>query len=175
MRFIFLLLLMIPFAGSAQLSKKDSLWLPFKDFIGEWKGAGDGVDGKATYERSYKLVLNKNYIEVRNKSNYEPNDKSPKGYLHEDVGYISYDKMRKTFIFRQFHIEGFINQYKLESISPDGKTLVFVSESIENIPAGWRAKETFTIANGSLKEAFDLAEPGKEYEPYTKADLLRKD
>ena len=174
MKSFILLLVLIPTITSAQLSKKDSLWLPFKDFIGEWKGTGDGVDGKATYERSYKLVLNKNYIEVRNKSTYEPNDKNPKGYLHEDVGYISYDKMRKTFVFRQFHIESFINQYKLDSISPDMKTLVFVSESIENIPAGWRAKETFRIDNKSLTETFELAEPGKDYKSYTNANLLKK-
>lgn len=174
MRYFLVFLLLVPFIGSAQLSKKDSLWLPFKDFIGEWKGTGDGADGKATYERSYKLILNKNYIEVRNKSIYEPNEKSPKGYLHEDVGYISYDKMRKTFVFRQFHIEGYINQYKLDSISPDKKTLVFVSEAIENIPTGWRARETFTINNGSLKEVFDLAEPGKEYQPYTNAILTKQ-
>src|SRR5687768_6496538 len=123
MKSIILPLIFLPFVASAQLSKKDSLWLPFKDFIGEWKGTGEGVDGKATYERTYKPVLNKNYIEVRNRSNYEPNEKNPKGYLHEDVGFISYDKMRKLFVFRQFHIEGFVNEYKLESISPDNKTL----------------------------------------------------
>ena len=173
MRYIICLLFLAPFISSGQLSKKDSLWLPFKDFIGEWKGTGDGVDGKETYERSYKLVLNKNYIEVRNKSSYEPNDKNPKGYLHEDVGYISYDKMRKTFVFRQFHIEGFVNEYRLDSISPDKKTLVFVSESIENIPVGWRARESFTISSSSLIEAFDLAQPGKDYEPYTKANLVK--
>ena len=38
-------------------------------------------------------------------------------------------------MLRQFHIEGFVNQYKLESISADGKTIVFISEAIENIPA----------------------------------------
>jgi hypothetical protein len=174
MRSIICLFLFIPVVAFAQLSKKDSLWLPFKYFIGEWKGTGDGVDGTATYERSYKLVLNNNYIEVRNKSNYAPTEKNYNGYSHEDVGFISYDKIRKVFIFRQFHIEGFVNEYRLDSISPDKKTLVFISESIENIPAGWRARETFTIGNSSLKEAFDLAEPGKEYRPYTNASLVKQ-
>ncbi len=173
MRFIIYFILLIPFAASAQLSKKDSLWLPFKNFIGDWKGTGEGVDGEGTYERSYKFVLNKNYIEIRNKTIYPPNKDNQKGYLHEDIGYISYDKLRKTFIFRQLHIEGFINQYKLDSISPDKKTLIFISESIENIPTGWRARETFTINDSELIEVFDLAEPGKEYEQYTKAKLVK--
>ena len=65
--------------------------------------------------------------------------------MHEDHGFVSYDRIRKTFVLRQFQIEGFVNQFRIESISPDGKIIVFMSESIENIPAGWRAKETYQI------------------------------
>jgi hypothetical protein len=52
----------------------------------------------------------------------------------------------------------------------DGKTIVFVTESIENIPKGWRCRETYTV-NGAneISEAFDMAERGKEFESYTKA------
>jgi hypothetical protein len=174
MKLALILLVFLPTIGSAQLSKKDSLWLPLATFIGEWKGSGEGVDGKGTYERSYKQVLNKNYIEIKNKTIYPASEKAKNGYIHEDVGYISYDKSRKTFIFRQFHSEGFINQYKLDSISADKKTFVFISESIENIPAGWRAKEVYTITDKGITEIFYLAEPGKEFEEYTKAYLERK-
>ena len=55
--------------------------------------------------------------------------------------------MRKTFVFRQFHGEGFVNQYTLDSLSGDKKMLVFVSEAIENIPQGWRARETYIHRN----------------------------
>jgi hypothetical protein len=171
---ILLLLLLVPFASQAQLSKQDSLWLPFQPFIGTWTGTGEGVNGKGTYERTYQFVLNKKYIEVKNKTVYPVTKEKPKGYVHEDVGYISYDKMRKTFIFRQFHGEGFVNQYTLDSLSEDKKTIVFVSEAIENIPQGWRARETYTVSQNSLTEDFNLAEPGKEFTPYTKASLNRK-
>lgn len=174
MKSIFYLLLLFPYFSFSQLSKKDSLWLPFKDFIGEWKGTGTGVDGEGSYDRSYRLILNKNYIEVKNKSTYAPTKENPKGYHHEDIGYISYDKQRKVFVFRQFHIEGFVNEYKLESISADKKTFIFLSESIENIPAGWRARETYIITDQGISEEFDLAEPGKEYEKYTRAQLVKK-
>ena len=173
MKYLLFLLLSIPFTVNAQLSKKDSLWLPFQSFIGEWTGTGTGVDGVGSYNRSYKLILNKNYIEVQNKTIYPPNKENAKGYIHEDIGYISYDKMRKTFIFRQFHGEGFVNEYRLDSISTDKKTFVFISEAIENIPAGWRARETYTITDTGITEVFNLAEPGKDFEDYTKA-LLKK-
>jgi len=94
--------------------------------------------------------------------------------VHEDRGFISYDKSRKTFVLRQFHSEGFVNQFKIESISPDGKTIVFISESIENIPAGFRAKETCQIiSENEFIETFELAEPGKDFELYSKAVLKR--
>jgi hypothetical protein len=81
----------------------------FKHFIGRWTGTGEGVDGKGTYEGSYKFVLNKIYIQMKKRTVYAPTKENPKGYIHEDFGTISYDEMRKTFVFRQFHIEGFVN------------------------------------------------------------------
>jgi hypothetical protein len=174
MKYIVTLFLIVPQLCFAQLTKQDSLWLPFKHFIGSWTGTGEGVDGKGTYERSYQFALNKKYIQVKNKTVYAPTKENPKGYVHEDFGVISYDKMKKAFVFRQFHIEGFVNQYVLESISADGKTIVFVTESIENIPKGWRCRETYTV-NGAneISEAFDMAEPGKEFESYTKASFTK--
>jgi hypothetical protein len=171
---IILVLLLLPFASQAQLSAQDSLWLPFQPFIGTWSGAGEGVDGNGSYERTYQFVLNKKYIAVKNKTIYPASKEKPKGYVHEDVGYISYDRMRKTFVFRQFHGEGFVSQYTLDSVSTDKKTIIFVSEAIENIPQGWRARETYTITQNGMSEVFDLAEPGKEFAQYTKAQLTRK-
>jgi hypothetical protein len=60
------------------------------------------------------------------------------------TGFFSYDKTRKKLVLRQFHSEGFVNQYVSESAS-DGKSLVFVTEANENIPAGWRARETYRV------------------------------
>lgn len=171
--FLFLILFS-PLLTRAQMTKQDSLWLPFKFFVGKWSGDSEGQPGKGKYERSYEVVLNRKFIEVRNRSTYSPSQDNPKGEVHEDRGYISYDKARKTFVLRQFHVEGFVNQYKIESIAPDGKTIVFISESIENIPPGFRAKETYhMISNNEFTETFELAEPGKDFELYSKATLRR--
>lgn len=174
MRPIVILLILSPLLSFGQMTKQDSVWLPFKSMIGKWSGTSDGQPGKGRYDRSYKIVLNKKFIEVNNKSTYAPSTNNPKGEVHEDRGFISYDKARKTFVLRQFHIEGFVNQYKIESISPDGKTIVFISEAIENIPTGFRARETYQIiSNDEFTETFELAEPGKEFELYSKATLKR--
>jgi len=158
----------------AQLTKQDSVWLPLKTFVGSWQGKGSGEPGTADYARTYQFVLNKKFIEIRNKSTWQPTNKNPRGEVHEDWGYFSYDRGRHTFVLRQFHIEGFVNQYKMESVSEDGKHLVFISEAIENIPPGWRAKESYEILNANrIQETFELAEPNKPFEVYSKAILNR--
>jgi hypothetical protein len=51
---------------------------------------------------------------------------------------------------------------------------VFVSEAIENIPAGYRARETYTIVSrDEFTERFEIAEPGKNFELYSEAHLKR--
>lgn len=114
---------------------------------------------------SYELVLNKKFIDAKNKSTYLPSANNPKGEVHEDHGFISFDKIRNTFALRQFHSEGFVIQFRIESISPDGNAIVFISESLENIPAGFRAKESYQIINDDeFTATFELAEPGKDFE-----------
>lgn len=176
MKKLLFFLVLTPFLCKGQLTKRDSLWLPVSYFNGEWAGEGKGKPGIGKYERSYKWALSKRFIEITNKSTYPPSaaDKN-KGEVHEDHGFISYDNSRKSFILRQFHIEGFVNQYKLESISADKKTFVFVSEAIENIPAGYRARETYKIVDrDNFIETFEIAEPGKDFALYSEARLKRK-
>ena len=53
--------------------------------------------------------------------------------------------------------------------------MVFNSESLENIPAGWRARETWRITGAdSFVEAFELAEPGKDFTIYSETRLTRR-
>ena len=88
---------------------------------------------------------------------------------------MSFDKAKKTFVLRQFHVEGFVNQYVTTSSSAKGKTIVFTSESIEKIPAGYRALETYKIlGSDEFKEVFEIAEPGKDFELYSEGHFKRK-
>jgi len=160
--------------GQTSTSSSD-VWQPFKLLVGKWEGTGTGKPGVSTVRREYRLALNDKFIHVHNVSTYEPQPKNPKGEIHEDWGMISFDKSRKQFVFRQFHVEGFVNQYVTTSISDDGKTIVFTSESIENIPSGWRARETYEIVGpDEFTEVFELAGPGKDFEVYSEGHFKRK-
>lgn len=158
-----------------QNAKRDSIWAPVNYFVGHWTGEGGGEPGTGKYDRSYQATLNGNFVEVRNKSTYPPTEKNPKGEVHEDIGYIFYDKARKTFLLRQLHVEGFANDYVLESVSPDKKNLIFTSEGIINIPKGWRARETYRIIGpNEFEETFELSAPDKPFSVYTKVKFTRK-
>lgn len=54
-----------------------------------------------------------------------PAIQNPEGEIHEDYGIISSDEARKVFVFRQFHSEGFVNQYILNDSLSNNKTLIF--------------------------------------------------
>jgi len=118
-------------------------------------------------------VLGARFIQVRNRSIYLPQEKNPKGETHEEVGFLSFDSGRKRIVFRQFHSEGFVNQYVLESNSTPDR-LIFTTEAIENIPSGFRARETYVLTGSDqFEEVFEIAEPGKEFEIYSRSRLTR--
>ncbi len=146
---------------------------PVAPLVGRWSGTTEGQPGKGTVEREYERILGARFIQARNRSTYPPQEKNPKGEVHEDLGIFSFDSARKRIVLRQFHIEGFINQYVLEPDSPPGR-LVLTSEAIENIPAGWRARETLVFSGpDQVEEIFELAEPGKDFEVYSRNRLTR--
>jgi hypothetical protein len=52
--------------------------------------------------------------------------------------------------------------------------LDFVTQRIENIPPGWRARESYRIlSQDGVVETFSLAGPGKEFEVYSETRLKR--
>ena len=166
-----LLLALLAGAG-AQSQTRDDL-AAIAPLVGKWVGTSEGQPGAGTVERLYEPALAGRFIRVRNRSIYPPQEKNPKGETHEDVGFFSYDRGRKTFILRQFHVEGFVNQFKGE-ISEDGKLIVFTSETIENIPAGYRARETYRILNeNEFTETFEIAEPNKDFTVYSENHFKR--
>ena len=161
--------------GSAQAGGKEDVFASFKFFVGKWEGTGKGQSGTSKLEAEFKFVLNGKYLQVKGKAVFEPQEKNPKGEAHEDLGFISYDSNRKRFVFRQFHVEGFVTQNVLDSLSSNESTFVFLSENMENIPTGWRVRATYKIlSENEFLQIFELAAPGKEFEVYSENQLKRK-
>ncbi|HEU4365084.1 MAG TPA: hypothetical protein VFT13_06415, partial [Candidatus Krumholzibacteria bacterium] len=86
----------------------------------------------------------------------------------------SYDRERKTLVLRQFHQEGFVNQYVLNAAESKPGKLVFDSERFENFDNRWKARETYEIRSvDEFVETFELGEPGKKLEVYSRNHFKR--
>jgi hypothetical protein len=142
--------------------------------IGRWEGTTQGQPGTGTVTREYTFALNSRFIRVVNRSEYPAQEKNPKGEVHQDEGFFSFDRAQKRLVLRQFHVESFVAQYLEDAEAARPETIVFASESIENIPAGYRAKETYLILGADeIEEVFELAATGKSFEVYSRTRLKR--
>jgi hypothetical protein len=66
-----------------------------------------------------------------------------------------------------------VNSY-VETADGSSTTIVFTSEAIENIPAGFQARETYIVYGpDEFEEMFEIAEPGKGFETYSRTRLKR--
>jgi hypothetical protein len=147
---------------------------PLEFLVGRWEGTSQGKPGSGTVQREYVYVLGSRFLRVTNVSVYPPQPRNPRGERHEDTGFFSFDSARKRLVFRQFHVEGFVNQYVAEERPADSAALVFTTEAIENIPPGWRARETYRqLGPREVEEVFELAEPGKDFEVYSRTRMTR--
>ena len=149
-------------------------WGIFRYFLGNWTGVGTGKPGESSAKRSYSLTLADQFLKIEGRSVYEPQDANPSGEVHEELGFISFDKGRSQYVLREFHVEGYVNQYVLEQDRVDKTHFIFVTEAIENIAPGWRARTTIEIlAEDSFREIFDLAGPGREWGCYITSEFQR--
>lgn len=149
-------------------------WLPIRFMAGQWEGTSEGEPGQGTVTRTYVFVLNDRFLNEQNVSTYPAQPKNAKGEVHHHWSFFSYDRARRTLVLRQFHQEGFVNQFALaEPANPSGD-LVFESEALENVPKGWKARETYrVISPDEFEETFEIASSGP-YEVYSRARFKRR-
>lgn len=87
---------------------------------------------------------------------------------------ISYDRGREALVLRQFHVEGFANQYVLVADKSTPARLAFASDNFENFSNRWRARETYEVLGpDEFTATFELAAPDKPFEAYSKNHFRR--
>lgn len=170
---MFLALLII---FSAPIFAQDNVYDKFIFLLGKWKGTGSGFgNDKSAIESDFNLIMNGKYIEVKNDSKFEPTEKNPEGEHHIDWGIISFNKNRKKIIFRQFHIEGFVNQYVLNDSLSNDTILIFETEVIENFPEGGKARWTIRkIKENEIETIFEVSFSGKEFVCYGTNKMMKQ-
>lgn len=160
-------------AASPAPDAKPDPWAPVRFMVGAWRGESQGEPGQGAVEREYRFVLGDRFLHERNVSTYPPQPKNEKGEVHEHWSFISRDRARGTLVLRQFHQEGFVNQYALQPPAADGR-LVFESEALENVPGGWKARESYEVVSpDEFVETFELSQAGGPYAVYSRTRFRR--
>ncbi len=78
--------------------------------VGEWRGTARGESGEGTVERACSKVLNDRFIECRTTVTYPAQKANPKGEVHVERAFFSFDRKSKKLRLRQFHGEGLRQQ-----------------------------------------------------------------
>jgi hypothetical protein len=153
---------------------KPDVWEPVRFLVGNWNGTAEGQAGAGTVRRRYAFVLNDRYLHETNVSTYPPQAANKVGEVHEHWSFVSYDRGRRALVLRQFHQEGFVNQYVVSTSESRPGKLVFTSENFENFDNSWRARETYEIrSHDEFVETFELGAPGKGLEVYSRNTFKR--
>ena len=167
-------LLFLPAAARQDPPAPPSPWARLQFLVGEWEGVSEGEPGKGQVRRTYGFVLKDRFLHEQNVSTYPPQPQNEKGEVHEHWSFFSHDRARGVLVLRQFHQEGFVNQYAMQPRT-GGTTVVFESEALENVPAGWKARETYeAVSADEFTETFELAQGNGSWSVYSRARFKRK-
>jgi hypothetical protein len=153
----------VPAEEVAEPSEPADPWGPLKLLVGTWQGEIEGKLGAGTGVRRYELIMSDRYLLSRHLSIRLPQEKSPEGDQHEELGVFSFDRERKTLVYREFMQEGVVVR---SPCNVEGTKVVCVSEAVESGP-GIRARLTLEITDRfRFTEVYELAWPGKGFEHY---------
>ena len=143
---------------------------PIRDLEGTWEGRIDGILGQGTGIRSYEPILDGHFVVERHSSIRLPQEKSPQGDRHREIGIYSWDAEREAIVLRSFFVEGFVARSLCE---PAGTKLVCTSEAIEG-GSGMKSRLTLEWVDPfRFVEIFELASPGQELSTYFRNEWTR--
>lgn len=120
-------------------AQQERAWRTLRRLVGQWHTSEGGQDVRT----DYRLIANGNFLAAETVSVSRSEQD-----VHRDLEIFSYDAPNKRVMMRQFVSEGVICRYKLNEISPDGKTLTFVTEHCEGGPPKFGARATYSFPNG---------------------------
>jgi hypothetical protein len=151
---LILILALLPAAAAGQQGSAGDAREPLAFMIGHWEGTSEGQPGKAKVQREYRRALNSRFIHGHTRSEYPAQEKNPKGEIHEDEGWFSFDRARKRIVLRQFHVAGFVNQYVRDTESSAKSWCSRPNSSRTFLRAGAHARrESFTVQTSSRKSS----------------------
>lgn len=139
---------------------------------GDWTGIGEGQPGTSASTRHSERAHNGHFIRVEGRSVYPRQERNRTGETHTSLDIWSYDRRRNLLVMRQFDSLGFVTTYVQDRAASTNGRLVLISESMENVPTGWRARYTYEHpAPDEYLELFEL-DSGRGYERYVASRFM---
>ena len=155
-------------ASDQQLSgaRQERAWRMLRKLVGQWHASEGGRDVRT----DFRLIANGNFLAAETVSVSRSEQD-----VHRDWEIFSYDAPNKRVMMRQFVSEGVICRYRLDEISPDGRTLTFVTEHCEGGSLKFGARATFGFpSRDEYTTKLELSPNGKAYLPPCVDSRLRR-
>lgn len=166
------LLVAIAAPALAQEAKPDPL-ASVALLTGNWAGVGEGEPGTSAATRHGERAHQDHFIRIEGRSVYPRQEKNKSGEVHTQTDWWSYDRARKLLVLRQFDNLGFVSTYVQDREASRPGHIVMVSENLENVPPGWKARYAYDfLGDDEYQERFEL-DAGKGLETYTFNRFLR--
>lgn len=148
-------------------------WHAFKPLIGQWRGEGLGFGSVSDVVHEWAFTLQERFLWLRTKS--VTRGKGGAGEVHEDIGFLSHDKDRSAFVFRQFLSEGYVNTFDVSVGKGDRLAIVFVPRESESAGGMRPQMQLKFLSDTEYEMVLDLATPGKDFSPCQRMRMKKAD
>jgi hypothetical protein len=165
-----LVFLLCPISRPQQAT--DTTWDSWKFLLGEWEEQAGGKPGQGTGIFSFAFDLQGKVLIRKNHSDY-PATKERAGYSRDDLMVVYVDPETKHKRAFWADSDGHVVNYDV-SVSPDGKSIVFVGDVL---PAAPRYRFAYSqIQPNKIAISFEVAPPGHpgRFEKYIDATAVKK-
>jgi hypothetical protein len=116
--------------SASETEEKGDVWESFRPLVGTWKGEGSGFDAISDVTHEWEFAIQEQFLRLRTKSITQKEEGA--GDIHEDVAYLSRDRDRNAFVFRQFLSEGYVNTFNVTVDNAERSTIIFSHRESES-------------------------------------------
>jgi hypothetical protein len=135
-------------------------WSDFDGLLGTWTGTGTEPGRTATVTQTWERVLGDRFLRLTTCAVWT--DQSGVEEVRENVGYLSYDNGRDSFVFRQFFSLGYVAAYDV-LVKQGGDLIDFGPRAAESA-GGISAQMTITfIGDDTYEQVIQLADRGEDF------------
>lgn len=142
-------------------------WGKWNWLVGEWVGEGQGQPGQGEGKFSFQLDLDKNILVRKSYSAYPAKNDKP-ALMHEDLMIIYRGETDVPSKAIYFDNENHVINY---SVSMNDKSIVFLSEKIQNVPI---FRLTYTLIEPEkVNIKFEMSRDGLNFMTYIEGKSIK--